>query len=217
MFPVCGQCIRGWLVPEARGGGGGFLRHHLCHARGDQRRPWQSTKTRRPEEDLQSCKNAVTIYSTCLRIRKAFLVLICDIFCFHVESKYQNLYSFTVQGCRSFTSFSSLKVFTPRPCVSSVSCHTPTSNPQSLSFITRLLLNALCSLPFSLSFSLPLLFGLHSSFTVSGNIREKKQWLCLLTASVTLVQFQFQIRSVWTFMTHPVSLHQLVENIYFVF
>lgn len=58
LFPVCGQCIRGGLVPEARGRGGGFLRHHLRHARGDQHRPRQSTETCRPEEDLQGCKNA---------------------------------------------------------------------------------------------------------------------------------------------------------------
>lgn len=58
LFPVCGQRLRGGLVPEARGGGGGFLRHHLRHARGDQRRPRQSPETRRPEEDLQSGKNA---------------------------------------------------------------------------------------------------------------------------------------------------------------
>lgn len=57
LFPVRGRRLGGGLIPEARGGGGGFLQHHLRHARGDQRRPRQSPKTRRPEEDLQSCKN----------------------------------------------------------------------------------------------------------------------------------------------------------------
>lgn len=57
LFAVCGRCVRRRrLIPEARGGGGGFLRHYLRHACGDQRRPQQSTETRWAEEDLQSCK-----------------------------------------------------------------------------------------------------------------------------------------------------------------
>lgn len=59
VFPVCGWSLKGGHVPEARGGGGGFLRHHLCHACGDQHRPQQSPQTRRPEEDLQSCKDPI--------------------------------------------------------------------------------------------------------------------------------------------------------------
>lgn len=53
---VCGQRLQRGLIPEAGGGGGGLLRHHLCHARGDWRRPGKSPQTRRPEENLQGGK-----------------------------------------------------------------------------------------------------------------------------------------------------------------
>ena len=61
LSPVCGQRVGRGLVPEARGGGGGFLRHHLRHARGDQHGSRQSPETRRPEENLQSCKKSSSV------------------------------------------------------------------------------------------------------------------------------------------------------------
>lgn len=61
LSPVCGQRVGRGLVPEARGGGGGFLRHHLRHARGDQHGSRQGPETRRPEENLQSCKKSFSV------------------------------------------------------------------------------------------------------------------------------------------------------------
>lgn len=163
LLPVCGQCVWWRLVPEACGGGGGFLRHHLRHARGDQRRPQQSTKARGPEENLQSCKHAaMAALITCLEYDgnhcqhqgQGFILL--------------HLSLLLITAFHPSLPFSVTPSVSPWPCASSVSHYPP--------YRVHSLFQKLCHLlPHTHTHSLlsSSSFGLHSSFTVSSEKRKE--------------------------------------------